>query len=290
MSVQWFPGHMAKAQKLLTENVKLVDVVMELRDARIPESSYNPLLQTVIGTKPRLVILTKSDLADAQATKDWMTHLRRAAGGAEVLAVDVHSASLGRAILPKLEQLAAPKLPRNKQNGAPLRPVRTMVVGIPNVGKSSLINALAKRAAAKTGALPGVTRAKQWIRLAESVELLDTPGMLWPKLEDPEGARKLAVTGAVGQGGFDELELAAWLLAYLAAHHGQLLQRYKVEDLSQTGDQLLSEVGRRRGCLVAGGKIDLSRAAELVLLEFRTGKMGALTLDEAPVEGAVDEI
>lgn len=287
MSVQWFPGHMAKAQKLLTENVKLVDVVMELRDARIPESSYNPLLQTVIGAKPRLVILTKSDLADPQATKGWIAHLRQA-GDAEVLAIDVHSPNLGKAILPKLEQLAAPKLPRNKQNGAPLRPVRTMVVGIPNVGKSSLINALAKRAAAKTGALPGVTRAKQWIRLAESVELLDTPGMLWPKLEDPEGARKLAVTGAVGQGGFDELELAAWLLSYLAARHGQLLQRYKVEDLSQSGDQLLSEVGRRRGCLVAGGKVDLSRAADLVLLEFRTGKMGALTLDEVPTEGTVE--
>ncbi len=289
MSVQWFPGHMAKAQKLLTENVKLVDVVMELRDARIPESSYNPLLQTVIGTKPRLVILTKSDLADAQATKEWMVHLRQS-GDAEVLAIDVHSSSLGKAILPKLEQLAAPKLPRNKQNGAPLRPVRTMVVGIPNVGKSSLINALAKRAAAKTGALPGVTRAKQWIRLAESVELLDTPGMLWPKLEDPEGARKLAVTGAVGQGGFDELELAAWLLAYLAAQHGDLLQRYRVADLTQSGEQLLSEVGRRRGCLVAGGKVDLSRAADLVLLEFRTGKMGAITLDEVPNRGTADEI
>lgn len=289
MSVQWFPGHMAKAQKLLAENIKLVDVVMELRDARIPESSYNPLLQTIIGTKPRLVILTKSDLASPQMTKAWLAHLQEP-GAAEALALNVHSPNLGKMLLPKLEQMAAAKLPRNKQNGAPLRPVRTMVVGIPNVGKSSLINVLAKRAAAKTGALPGVTRAKQWIRLADSVELLDTPGMLWPKLEDPQGARKLAVTGAVGQGGFDELELAGWLLAYLATRHPELLQRFRLPDLEQTGEQLLLEVGRRRGCLVAGGKVDLTRAADLVLLEFRNGKLGAVTLDAIPERCASDEV
>lgn len=289
MSVHWFPGHMAKAKKLLVENVKLVDVVIELRDARIPESSYNPLLQEIIGAKPRLVILTKSDLASPQLTNAWLTHLRHS-GVAEALALDLHSANIGRLLLPKLERIAAPHVPRNKQNGAALRPVRTMVMGIPNVGKSSLINALAKRAAAKTGAMPGVTRAKQWIRVEEGIELLDTPGMLWPKLEDPEGARKLAATGAVGQGGFDQLELASWLLVYLAANHPELLARYQITEFDLPGHELLSAVGRRRGCIVSGGAVDMSRAAEVVLAEFRTGKMGPVTLDAVPVAQAKNEI
>ncbi len=280
MAVHWFPGHMARAKKLLLENIKLVDVVMELRDARIPLSSFNPLLDQVIGSKPRLVILTKSDLADAAVTKAWLNYLQD--DGMMALAVNVHAGNPARTILPQLERLAAPELPRNKQNGAPLRPARSMVVGIPNVGKSSLINSLAKRAAAKTGALPGVTRAKQWISLSKTVDLLDTPGMLWPKLEDQHSARKLAVTGAVGQGGFDELELAVWLLTYLADKHSSLLGRFRLAELQQSGLDLLNEIGRKRGCLVAGGTVDLTRAAELVLSEFRSGKMGRVTLDLLP--------
>lgn len=289
MSVQWFPGHMAKAKRLLLENIKLVDVVIELRDARIPGSSNNPLLSEIIGQKPRLVVLTKSDLANPPATEQWLAYLRRT-GASEAIAVDLHSAAVSRLLLPRLQRLAAPHVPRNKQNGAPLRAVRTMVVGIPNVGKSSLINALAKRAAAKTGAMPGVTRAKQWIRLAADVELLDTPGLLWPKLEDAEGGRKLAVTGAVGQGGFDELELSGWLLTYLAAYYPQLLQRYQVSDLQQGGEELLMAVGRRRGCLVGGGSVDLTRTAELVLAEFRAGKLGPITLDQVPAGESDDAV
>ncbi len=289
MSIQWFPGHMAKAKRLLLEHIKLVDVVIELRDARIPLSSANPLLAEIIGEKPRLIVMTKADLSNKQLTKEWMKHF--SSQGLQAEAVVLPGSGVIRQLLPIVRKLAEAKLPRDKATGNPLRAVRTMVAGIPNVGKSSLINALAGRAAAKTGAMPGVTKAKQWIKLAEGVELLDTPGLLWPKLEDPEVAHKLAITGAIGRGGFDDLELAAWLLSFLSIHHSELLDRYKLQDRDLPGHELLEAVGRKRGCLVSGGKVDLTRAAEIVLGEFRTGKMGVISLDRTPHEdGVTNEI
>ncbi|MGI6343685.1 MAG: ribosome biogenesis GTPase YlqF [Bacillota bacterium] len=281
MSIQWFPGHMAKARRLLSENIKLVDVVVELRDARIPLSSANPLLRRIVGRKPRIIVLTKSDLADPRLTQQWLQRLEREEK-ATLLAVNVKASGVGRQLLPAIKQLAEASLPRNKATGAPLRPARTMVVGIPNVGKSSLINALAGRAVAKTGANPGVTRTKQWIKLGPDVELLDTPGLLWPRFEDEAVARRLAITGAVGTGGFDEYELASWLLGFLAAEFPELLARWRVEETDLPGYQLLEEVGRQRGCLMSGGRVDVGRAADIVLREFRTGKVGAVTLDPLP--------
>lgn len=288
VSIQWFPGHMAKAKRLLLEHIKLVDVVIELRDARIPLSSANPLLAEIIGAKSRLIVLTKADLSNKQLTKEWVKYF--ASQGVQAEAVVLPGSGVSRQILPAVRKLAEPRLPRDKVSGVPLRAVRTMVAGIPNVGKSSLINALAGRAAAKTGAMPGVTKAKQWIKLSEGVELLDTPGLLWPKLEDPEVAHRLAITGAIGRGGFDELELAAWLLRFLATHHPELLDRYKLEDKDLPDYGLLEAVGRKRGCLVSGGKVDFTRTAEIVLSEFRTGKMGAISLDVIPREDESDEV
>lgn len=282
MSIQWFPGHMAKAKRLLTENIKLVDVVIELRDARIPLASANPLLAKIVNKKPRIIVLAKADLASADQTKDWVAYFERVE---QIKAVALNMkgrSNAGRMLLPLIKTAADPLIPRSKQGGFPLRPARIMIVGIPNIGKSTLINQLAGKATAKTGALPGVTRIKQWIKLSEGIELLDTPGILWPKLDDPLVARQLVVTGAVGQGGFDEYELSTWLLSYLANHFPYLLERYKLTTVDLPGDQLLEAVGRARGCLISGGQVDLSRAADIVLADFRAGKLGAVTLESPP--------
>lgn len=279
MSIQWFPGHMAKAKRLLMENIKLVDVVLELRDARIPLASANPLLGKIINKKPRIIVLAKADLASSDQTRDWVTYFERVEQTKAVPLNMKGRNDASRILLPLIKAVAEPLVPRSKQGGFPLRPARIMIVGIPNIGKSTLINLLAGKTVAKTGALPGVTRIKQWIKLSEGIELLDTPGILWPKLDDPLVARHLVVTGAIGQGGFDEYELATWLLRYLATHFPALLARYKLSEVDLPGDELLEAVGRARGCLMAGGNIDLSRAADIVLADFRGGKLGAVTLE-----------
>lgn len=283
MSVHWFPGHMAKAQRLLKENIRVVDVVVELRDARIPLASANPLLEKIIGHKLHLVVLAKADLADQEQTQAWLAYLER--GDTKAIALDLRqNRQVFRHLLPLIKKTATPRIPRSKQGGFLLRAPRAMVVGIPNVGKSTLINTLTGRKMAKTGALPGVTRTKQWIKLADGSQLLDTPGILWPKFDDPLVAKLLAVTGAVGTAGFDEVELACWLLGYLQENFPRLLTHYRLAHIALAQEELLQEVARLRGCLLAGGDVDLLRAANLILSDFRLGRLGAATIEHIPTQ------
>ncbi len=273
MSIQWYPGHMTRAKRKLEEQIKWVDVVVELGDARLPLSSRNPLLRELLGNKLRLLLMNKADLADDLKTDQWLRQL-----GKEVPVLSI-SAKTGmgiRKIIDLLEKIMSEKRERLEVKGVRARPMRVMVVGIPNIGKSSLINQLTGGAQAKTGNKPGVTRGNQWIRIHPKVELLDTPGMLWPKFDDPEVGRKLAVTGAVRDEVFDQEELASWLIQWLRRYYPQELGNYyslAVESFD------LENVGRRRGCIISGGRVDTLKAAQIFLREFRSGKITKVTMD-----------
>lgn len=273
MNIQWFPGHMTKAKRKLEEQLRWVDAILELGDARLPQSSRNPLLKDVLGKKPKLLLLNKADLADNIKTEKWLTELKKES---PVLAVSAVTSAGIKRIVPMLEQIMKEKTERLASKGVTGRPIRVMVVGIPNIGKSSLINQLTGGSQAKTGNKPGVTRGNQWIRIHQKVELLDTPGMLWPKFDDPEIGRKLAVTGAVKDEVFDQEELAQWLLAWLRMNYlGEIKSYYGLteEELNLQG------IGRKRGCLVSGGRVDTLKAAQIFLREFRSGKIAKVTMD-----------
>lgn len=269
---------MAKAKRLVTENLKLVDVVIELLDARIPASSRNPDINEITGAKPKLVVLNKSDLADPDLTGRWVNIFKQA--GTPALAVDSTSGRSVRGVPALVRQLAAPVMARLKSAGRRPRAVRCMVLGIPNVGKSFLINKLADRRAAKTGYKPGVTRGQQWIKVDGSIDLLDTPGILWPKLAEPEAAFRLAVTGAVKEEVFNIYDVAVRLTKWLAVNRPEALkERYKLKELPGETEALLHLVGTSRGFIGAGGVVDLPKSAYNVLKEFREGKFGRFTLD-----------
>lgn len=275
MSIQWFPGHMAKTRRALAEQLRWVDVVIELGDGRAPASSRNPLLEQLLGPKPQLVLLNKSDLADDRWTEKWVNELRR--NGPVFPVSAVRGMGMAR-IVPELERLAQPVLNHLAGKGIRPRPVRVMVVGIPNIGKSTLINQLAGGAKAKTGNRPGVTRGNQWIRIHQKVELLDTPGMLWPKFEDPLVGRKLAALGTIKDEILDNEELAGWLLDWLHKFYPQSLQRYG--DINHGQGISLEEIGRVRGCLLSGGRVNTLKAAQILLREFRAGQLGKVTMDQ----------
>lgn len=283
-NLQWFPGHMKKAQRLIEENLKLVDIIIELLDARIPYSSANPMLAEIIKDKPRLVALNKSDLADPAMTKAWLAYFK----GQGMAAVSIDSLNgKGMKQLVKLaEDLARPKTEKLVAKGGKARAARCMILGIPNVGKSSLINRLAGSVKAKAADKPGVTRAKQWIKLGSNLDLLDMPGILWPKFEDMTVGLKLAFTGAINDDIYDREKVTALLLESLRRDHPErLTERFKFKgELPETGLELLDAVGRKRGCLVKGGVVDLEKAVNIVLTEFRSGKLGPVTLDAVPAE------
>ncbi|MGN1480474.1 ribosome biogenesis GTPase YlqF [Porcipelethomonas sp.] len=276
--IQWFPGHMAKTRRMIQSNLSLVDGVVEILDARIPESSRNPEMDRLVKGKPRMFVLNKSDMADDDATSRWMNYYRSA--GFTVVKLSCKSGNGMKNFLPAVkEQMLEELMKKRREKGIENAPLRLMIVGIPNVGKSTFINRMAKSKKAKAEDRPGVTRTKQWVKLGDNVEMLDMPGVLWPKFEDQMAARKLAFTGAVKDDILDIEALASLLLENLAENYpGALKERYKIEP-SGTGFELLENVGRKRGMLVSGGEVNTERAAITVLDEFRSGKLGRITLE-----------
>ena len=275
MSIQWFPGHMAKARRLLSEQIKWVDVVLELVDARIPQSSRNPMLNQLLGKKPRLVLLNKADLADPAWTAKWLQALKTVS---PAYALSATTGMGVKQIVPALEEIVRPKQAKLAEKGIRPQMIKVMIVGIPNIGKSSLINQLAGGSKAKVGNKPGVTRGNQWVRIHERVELLDTPGLLWPKFEDPEVGRKLAALGAVKDEVFDTEELAGWTISWLKQNLPASLSRYR-DDRESDSEVTLETLGRKRGCLIHGGQVDTLKAAQIFLRELRMGLLGSITMD-----------
>ncbi|WKB34876.1 ribosome biogenesis GTPase YlqF [Terrilactibacillus sp. S3-3] len=286
MTIQWYPGHMAKAKRQMIEKIKQIDVVIELVDSRIPMASRNPLVAEIASGKPQLLILNKVDMADPAATKLWQNHFIEQ--GAHVHLVNAQT-GLGTAKIPEVvHSLTAERRERLESRGFHSRADRALILGIPNVGKSTLINRLAGKRIAKIGDRPGVTTAQQWIKVGKTMELLDTPGILWPKFDDPAVGLKLAATGAIKDELLDFQDVAVFLLkTMLVRYPEQLRDRYGLEKLpemptepvSEAIVQLFDAIGRRRGCVISGGNIDYDRTAELIIRDYRHQKLGALTLE-----------
>ena len=282
MAINWFPGHMRKTQREIKENLKLVDAVIEIRDARIPRSSANPDIDNLLQGKPRIILLNKSDLTDSKTTKEWIKYLTKEE--VRVLEVNCLKGDGLNAIKPALLDLLKEKHDRLKAKGMVKIITRVMVVGIPNVGKSTFINKMARNNIAKTGDKPGVTKSKQWIKTSIGIELLDTPGVLWPKFEDDNTALNLAFTGAIKDEIMDIEELALKLVERLQNTYGkELKERYKLNEIFENPIDTLDAIGKKRGTLISGGQIEYNRLAVILLDEFRGGKIGKISL-ESPLE------
>lgn len=282
MQLQWYPGHMAKTRRLIEENLKLIDVVIEITDARIPFSSRNPCFDDMLGKKPRMIVLNKCDLADKRVTEEWLNWYK--SRGIKVIPISCTTGAGVNNITLAARDTIKDRLEKEKEKGLN-RTVKVMAVGIPNVGKSTLINRLVGKASAKTGDRPGVTRGKQWLRLKNQIELLDTPGILPPKFEDKEVALNLAYTGAI-KDEIMNIELLAYsLLDYLKVNYSEeLAARYKLSDFAdKEGYEILDMIGRKRGCVISGGEIDSERAANLVIDEFRACRIGNITLEHPAI-------
>ncbi|MBO1306783.1 ribosome biogenesis GTPase YlqF [Enterococcus sp. 669A] len=275
MTIQWFPGHMAKARREVSEKLKFVDIVFELVDARLPRSSRNPMLDQIVQQKPRLILLNKADLADPNQTALWTSWFKEQ--GYEVLAMNAKNDKSVKQIVPAAKKVLAEKLARDKERGIKPRAIRAMVLGIPNVGKSTLLNHLAGKKIASTGNKPGVTKGQQWLRFGSQLELLDTPGILWPKFEDPEVGKRLALTGAIKDDLLHLDDLAIDELGFLRRFYPeQLKERYKLtdEEIFQELPELLMLIAKKRGF-----KDDYERASEMMIIELRQGRLGRYTLD-----------
>lgn len=284
LNVQWYPGHMTKTRRMMEEQVRLVDAVCEILDARIPISSRNPDIDAICGHKPRMVILNRIDMADPAMTKAWAQYFR--AKGLAVVQTDCKSRKGIADFVPALRKLLAEKLRRYAEKGQAGRPLKLMIVGIPNVGKSTFINQIAGRKGAKAENRPGVTRGKQWVTVDQGLLLLDTPGILWPKFDDPEVGLRLAYTGAVKDDILDVETLAMKLMQMLWQRYPQAVTaRYKIEAAPETsGWELLQMAGKKRGFLLSGGEIDVERMAHILLEEYRSCKLGRFTLESPPEE------
>lgn len=286
MNFQWYPGHMTKAKRMMQEDIKLIDLVIELVDARLPLSSRNPDIDKLGQNKARLILLNKSDLADARANKLWTDYFKNK--GFFVLEVNSRDNVGLKNVNAVIQEACREKIERDRKRGIINRPVRAMVVGIPNVGKSTFINTYAKKACTKTGNKPGVTKGKQWIKLSKTLELLDTPGILWPKFEDQEVGLRLALAGSINDEILNLTELSMELIRFLEkAYPNVLSERYSIEYDKKNENGLdneevlaiLNDVAEKRHCVAKGGKYDIDKAAKLLLDDFRSGKLGRITLE-----------
>jgi ribosome biogenesis GTPase A len=284
LQIQWYPGHMTKTRRMMESDLRLVDAVCEIVDARIPVSSRNPDLDSICGDKPRMIILNRIDMADPARTKQWAAWFK--AREMAVIQTDCKSRKGIADFAPALRRLLADKLRRYAEKGMVGKPLKVMVVGIPNVGKSTFINQVAGRKGAKAENRPGVTRGKQWVTVDQGLLLLDTPGILWPKFEDPEVGVRLAFTGAVKDDILDLESLAARLAGVLWQNYPEAMRaRYKLDPAPDASDpDLLLEIGKRRGYLISGGEIDLERTSRVLLEEYRAAKIGRFTLELPPAE------
>lgn len=286
MTIQWFPGHMTKARRQIQEKLKLIDVVIELLDARLPMSSRNPMIDEILQGKPRLIVLNKADLADPGVTKQWLEVFKQE--GHLAVAVDAYSGQGIKEIPVLAKELLKEKLEKQRAKGMNPRAVRALIVGIPNVGKSTLINRLAGRNIAATGDRPGVTKGQQWIKVGTDMELLDTPGILWPKFEDQNVGYRLAVTGAIREEILNVEDIAFFGVKYLVKYYWEpFSSRFELKEQPENPDNpdeivaVMEAVGRKRGCIVSGGRVDLEKASGILLRELRAGKLGRYSM-EAP--------
>ena len=272
MAIEWFPGHMAKAKRQIAEVMPKIDIVIEVLDARLPVSSSNPLLEKLRGHKPCIKVLNKSDLADPAVTKSWVAYFDQLAG---VKALPIEASK--RSTVGQITDLCRRMVPNR---GVPGKTLRAMVVGIPNVGKSTLINTLAGRKIARVGDKPAITTCPQQIDLRNGIHLADTPGLLWPDIHNQKSAYRLAATGAIGDAAMDYVDVALYAAEYLMKHYPKpLAARYKFQDAPESASELVDRIGRRRGCLIAGGQLDQQRASELLLRELRAGLIGRVSLE-----------
>lgn len=292
MTIQWFPGHMAKTRKLIQENLKGIDVVVEILDGRVPFSSKNPLIDNLIKGKERLVILNKSDLADDRKTKEWIDYFDSQEGTKAIQINSLKDAkNIKKLIKDNIEILTKEKREKKLKRGIKSFAIRIMIVGIPNVGKSTFINSIIGKQSAKVGNKPGVTRGKQWIKFDNEIEIMDTPGILWPKFEDPEAGLRLALTGAIKDDVFHFEPSAIALIDFLKNNYPEKLkERYKLsdEDLNMEASLLTEKIGEKRGCLLKGGIIDMKKTASIIITEYRKGSLGKITL-ESPENIKEDE-
>lgn len=287
MNVQWYPGHMTKAKRQMQEDIKLIDIIIELVDARVPLSSRNPDIDELGRNKARLILLNKADLADESQNEAWKSYFQKK--GFFVVQIDSRKGSGMKIIQNTIQEACREKIERDQKRGIKNRPIRAMVVGIPNVGKSTFINTFAGKACAKTGNKPGVTKGKQWIRLNKGVELLDTPGILWPKFQDQEVGLRLAMIGSIKDEILNLEELSLKLIDYLKERYaGALKSRYGTEE-EETAVTVLEQIARARGCLKKGEELDFTKASRILFDDFRGGKLGRVSLEWAALEGAQDE-
>ncbi len=277
MNIQWYPGHMTKAVRMMQEDIKLIDIVIELLDARVPSSSKNPDIDTLAKNKFRLILLNKADLADPEVTKKWTEYYQ--AKGISVLNINARSGAGMKSITETIRETCKEKIERDRKRGILNRPLRAMIVGIPNVGKSTFINSYAGKACTKTGNKPGVTKGKQWIHVNKQVELLDTPGILWPKFEDQEVGIRLAYIGSIKDDILNVQELALLFISFMVKRYPQVLQGQYEVDESLEPYQILQQIAENRHCLLKGEQYDLDKAAMILLENYRNGKLGRISLE-----------